>query len=42
MMNGDMNGWYSSMGSGGWVFGAVIAVAVILVIVAAMKYLRKG
>lgn len=42
MMNGHMDGWYSSMGSGGWVFGAIIAVAAILVIVAAIKYLRKA
>lgn len=37
-----MNGWYSGMGSGGWVIGAMITVAAILVIVAAIKYLGKG
>lgn len=42
MMNGDMSGWYSNMGSGNWIFGVVIGVAVILVIAAAVKYLGKS
>ncbi len=42
MMSDGMSGWYSSMGSGNWLFGIVIGVAVVLVIAAAVKYLGKS
>jgi hypothetical protein len=42
MMNGDMSGWYSGMGSGNWLFGVLIGVAAMFVIVAAVKYLGKS
>ena len=42
MMNEGMSGWYSCMGSGNWLIGILIGVAVILVIAAAVKYLGKN
>ena len=42
MMNGDMGSWYTGMGSGNWTFGLLIGTAVVIVIVAAIKYLGKN
>ena len=40
MMNGQMGSWYSSMGSGNWVFEIVI-VAVVVIGVAALFVSRR-
>ncbi len=39
MMNGSMGGWYSGMGSGGWMFG--IAVLAVVIIAAAVIMSRR-
>ena len=40
MMNGSMGDWYAGMGSGYWLFCAVIVVIVIVVIAAAVVMYR--
>ena len=41
MMNGDMSGWYSGMGSGNWVFGTLILVVVIVAVATVIASRRK-
>lgn len=41
MMNGNFGGWYSSMGTGGWMFGILILVVVIAGLVAVVGSRKK-
>jgi len=41
MMNGNFGGWYSGMGSGGWMVAIVILVVVIVALVAVVGSRKK-
>ena len=42
MMNGDMSGWYGSMGGGSWIFWGLCVVVAVVVVAVAVKYLGKS
>ncbi len=41
MMNGNFGGWYSDMGTGGWMFGILILVVVVAALVAIVGSRKK-